>query len=109
MAYPGPKVHRVSRRKLGRGQSNSAVGVAVAVTGTSSTVTLTFARPVVVSGPIPFTIAVVTAVTQTVVSPTVVTILMSGAVTGHAWTLPSGAANVASYQGGAVYGTSGTF
>jgi hypothetical protein len=62
-----------------------------------------------VTGPIPITVATLTPVTQTIVSPTVVTILMSGTVATHAWTLPSGAANVATYQGGAVYGSTGTF
>ena len=102
-------MHRVSRRKLGRGQFPTANGVAVVATGASDTVTLTFARPVVVTGPIPITVATLTIVSQTVVSPTVVTILMSGTVATHAYAVPSGAANVASYQGGQVLGTTGTF
>lgn len=109
MAYPGPKVHRVNRRKLGRGQFPTAVGVAVSVTGASATATLTFARPVVVSGPIPLNVASLTATTQTVVSPTVVTILFSGTLATHTWTLPAGAANVMTQQGGPVLGASGTF
>lgn len=109
MSYPGPKVHRVSRRKLGRGQYPTATGVACVITGSADTATLTFARPVVVSGPIPLTVATRTLVSQTVVSPTVVTILTSGTVTTLAYTLPAGAANVMTAQGGPVLGTAGTF
>jgi hypothetical protein len=70
---------------------------------------LTFDRPVVVTGAIPITVATLTRSTQTVVSPTVVTVLMSGTVATHAWTLPAGAANIATYQGGPVLGSAGTF
>lgn len=109
MSYPTPKVHRVNRRKLGRGQYPTATGVAVVVTGTASTITLTFARPVVVTGIIPATVATRTLVTQTVVSPTVVTQLQSGTITGLAFAVPANAANVATYQGGGVVGATGTF
>lgn len=109
MAYPGPKVHRVNRRKLGRGQYPTANSVLVTVTSATPVVTLTFSRPVVVTGTIPITVATLTIVSQTVVSPTVVTITMSGSLTGHAWTVPAGAANVYTAQGGQVIGTSGTF
>lgn len=109
MAFPGPKVHRRNRRKLGRGQFPTAAGVTVTITGSASTVTMTFARPVVVTGIIPLTVASLTLVTQTVVSPTVVTQLMSGTVATHAYNLPAGAANVLTQQGGPVSGTSGTF
>lgn len=109
MSFPGPKVHRQNRRKLGKGQYPTSTGVTVALTGAGSTATLTFQRPVVVSGPIPLGVATLTPVTQTIVSPTVVTILYSGTVATHAYTLPSGAANVATYQGGQVVGAAGTF
>lgn len=109
-SYPGPKVHRPSRRKLGRGQFPAALGVAVAVTSTGTTnVTLTFARPVVVTGTINNTVATKTLVSQTVVSPTVVTQVWSGNVTGLAFTVPANANNVMSQQGGAVLGATGTF
>lgn len=109
MAFPGPKVHRVNRRKLGRGQFPTTTAVACVITGASTTVTLTFARPVVVTGPIPMTVATLTFVSQTIVSPTIVTQTWSGTLTGHAWTLQAGAANVATFQGGQVMGSSGTF
>jgi hypothetical protein len=109
MSYPTAKVHRVSRRKMGRGQYPAAMQVTVAVTASASTATLTFARPVVVTGTIPMTIAGKTLVSQTIVSPTVVTQLWSGALTGLAYAIPSMPANVMSYQGGQVVGTMGTF
>lgn len=109
MPYPTANVHRRSRRKLGRGQFGTALGVAVTVTASASTATLTFARPVVVTGTIPMTVATRTISSQTIVSPTVVTILFSGALTTLAWTVPAGAANVATYQGGPVLGAAGTF
>lgn len=109
MSFPGPKTHRRNTRKLGRNQYPVALGVGVVITSSSDTATLTFARPVVVSGPIPLTVATRTFVSQTVVSPTVVTILYSGALTGLAYTLPAGAANVLTQQGGPTLGASGTF
>jgi hypothetical protein len=110
MAFPGPKVHRASRRHLGRGQFPSATGVAVTVTSTGTTnVTLTFARPVVVTGTIPVTVATKTFVSQTVVSQTVVTQVWSGNVTGLAYAVPANPATVQTNQGGAVIGTTGTF
>lgn len=110
MAYPGSKVHRVSRRKLGRGQYPTSNGVTVVVTDTGSTATLTFARPVVVTGNIPMTVSGGTTLTsQTIVSPTVVTQVYSSALTTKTYNLPSGAANVATYQGGQVIGAAGTF
>ena len=110
MAYPGAKVHRVSRRKLGRGQYPPSLGTTVVMTSTGTTnVTLTFARPVMVSGTIPTTVATLTLVSQTVVSPTVVTQVWSGNVATHLGTFPTNAANVTTQQGGGVAGTSVTF
>lgn len=109
MAFPGPKVHRRNTRKLGKNQFPTAVGVNCVVTGSGSTVTMTFSRPVVVRGTIPLTVATRTLITQTQVSPTVYTQLMSGTLTGNAYNLPAGAANVMTQQGGPTLGTSGTF
>jgi hypothetical protein len=110
MSYPGPKVHRANRRKLGRGQYPTALGVAAVITTTGTTnMTITFARPVVVTGTIPTTLATRTLVSQTIVSQTVVTQVWSGNVTGLAYSLPAGAANVLTNQGGPTTGTAGTF
>lgn len=109
MAFPGPKVHRMNRRKLGRGQFPTALGVTVTATGTGSTAVLTFSRPVVISGPIPITVATLTYVSQVINSPTQATVTMSGTVATHAWAIPAGIANVSTYQGGPVAGATGTF
>jgi len=109
MAFPTNNVHRRDRRKLGRGQSATGGLVGVVISGTASTVTLTFARPVQVTGTIPLTVATLTLTTQTVVSPTVVTLLMSGTLAGHAWSVPSPIPNVSTYEGGVASGGSGTF
>jgi hypothetical protein len=109
-SYPGAKVHRTNRRKLGRGQHVQAPGVAVVVTSSGTTnMTMTFAQPVVVSGIIPSTVAGKTLVSQTIVSPTVVTQVWSGNVTGLAYTVPPATPNIKSFQGGPCLGASGTF
>ena len=112
-SYPGPKVHRVSRRKLGRGQypnqyQSNGVHCTLSSTGTTN-ITLTFDKPVVVTGNIPVTVATLTLVSQTIVSSTVVTQVWSANVATHLVTMPSNAANVASYQGGGVLGSTATF
>lgn len=110
MGYPGANVHRGSRRKLGRGQYPSSANITVAATSTGTTnVTLTFARPVVVTGNIGVTVATLTLVSQAIVSPTIVTQVWSGNVATHAFAVPSNDPHVSSYQGGALVGTSGTF
>lgn len=109
-SFPTPKVHRKNRRKLGRYQYPNipGVGCTISTTGTTN-LTMTFTRPVVVSGAIPTTVATRTLVSQTVVSPTVVTQVWSGNVTGLAYALPSDAANIRSSTGAGVAGVAGTF
>ena len=110
MAYPGAKVHRVSRRKLGRGQYPPSLGTTVVLTTTGTTnLTMTFARPVVVTGIIPVTSTGLTIVSQTVVSPTVVTQVWSASIAAATMVFPSNAANVTTQQGGGVAGTTVTF
>jgi hypothetical protein len=107
--YPGPKIHYPSRRHLGRGQFPTATGVGVFVTFSASTATLTFARPIIVTGLLPLVVTGLSPLTQTVVSPTVVTILFSGPLTGLTYLLPSGTYHATTYQGGPIEGTYGTF
>lgn len=109
-SYPGPKVHRPSRRKLGRGQYPAAAGCTCTITDSGDIATLTFSKPVVVSGTIPLAVSGgPTFVSQSVTSPTTVTQTFSAALTTHPYTLPANAANVSTYQGGGVAGTAGTF
>lgn len=103
-------VHRRNRRKLSRTSNATAANANVAVTSTGTTnATLTFDRPVVVTGTIGMTVATLTLVSQAVVSPTVVTQVWSGNVATHAYAVPAGDPNVATYQGGRINGKSGTF
>jgi hypothetical protein len=95
---------------MGRHQFPTNLNITVVASSTGTTnVTLTFSRPVVVTGNIGVTVATLTLVSQTVVSPTVVTQVWSGNVTTHAYAVPSNDPHVSSYQGGALVGTSGTF
>jgi hypothetical protein len=108
--YPGAKVHRVNRRKLGRGQYPTGGNISVVLTDATTVLTMTFSAPVVVTGQIPVTVAGgPTFVSQTVVSQTVVQQTWSATLVGHLVTFPANAANVSTYQGGKVAGTSITF
>jgi hypothetical protein len=110
MAYPGAKVHRVSRRKLGRGQYPTAPALTCVLTDATTVLTLTFSSPVVVTGTIPVTVAGgPTFVSQTVVNATTVTQTWSATLVGHTVTLPAAAANVTSTTGAKVAGVSATF
>lgn len=109
-SFPGPKVHRVNRRKLGRGQFPTPAAVTPVITSAASVATITFPVPVVVSGVIP--LAVVggpTFVSQTIVSSTVVTQTFSAALSTHTYSLPANAANVKTAQGGGTAAVAGTF
>jgi hypothetical protein len=113
MAYPTPNVHRRGRRSLGRHQSasvDSSNSVAVTPTVSTTTLTLTFNKPVVVTGIIPVTVTGgETLVSQTIVSSTVVTQIWSATLASATVTIPANAANVASYQGGGTEGITVTF
>src|ERR1700690_4049493 len=107
--YPGPKVHRVSRRKLGRGQYPQTTAVTVTVTDTGSTATITFSQPVVVSGTIALNVSGgLTLTSQTVVSNTVVTQVYSGTLATKTWSIASNTANVRGVTGGGLAAASGT-
>lgn len=109
-SFPGPKVHRSSRRQLGRGQSVQVPAAAVVVTDSTITVTFTFNQPVVVSGTIPLVQdSGETLVSQTIVSPTVVHQVYTGTLAGAHWSLAANPATVRTFQGGGVAAASGTF
>ena len=108
-SFPGSKVHRVSRRKLGRGQHVPRPVVTVTAAAATVTVTLTFSMPVIVSGTIKLNLSgSQTLVSQTITSSTVVTQVYSATVVGDTWSISSGAP-VATYQGGTLAPASGTF
>lgn len=109
MAYPGPKVHRANRRKLGRGQYPAAGDVVVSVAGSASTAVLTFSAPVSFYGVLTMTVATRTFVGQVVNTPTQATLTFNGAVTGLAWSIPGNQNAVRTFTGGRLAGASGTF
>lgn len=103
-------VHSRNRRRLGKNQFPSQAPVSVAVTSSGTTnATLTFSRPVIVTGNLHNTVATRTLVSQTQVSPTVVTQVWNGNVAGLAYAVPGGDPSVGTYQGGQVAGQGGTF
>lgn len=108
-SYPGAKVHRVSRRKLGRGQHVQLPSATVTAAASTTTVTLTFSQSVVVGGPIPLVLGTPqTPVSQVQTSPTSVTIVYPATVVGSTWSISS-AAPVSTFQGGGLAAASGTF
>lgn len=107
-SFPGPKVHRHNRRKLGRGQFPVFAGPTLTVTASSSDVMqIVSSEPVVWQPDIAATVATLTLVSQTVVDQNTVRITFSGAVASHAWTVPAGAG--VAYNGGPTPQASGTF
>ena len=109
-SYPSTKVHRVNRKKLGRGQFTQIAAATFAMTSTGDTATLTFDVPVIVEDTIPLAVSGgVTLVSQTVVSATVVRQLFSGPLAGLTWSVAGGTGQVATFQGGGLASSSGTF
>lgn len=103
--FPTAKVHRTSRRKLGRGQHVQLPAVTAAVTDSADTMTLTFNTPPIVNGNLDVQPVGLTFVSQTQVSPTVWHVLYSGALTTvHYAGIPAGSPLVSSAQGGAFAG-----
>lgn len=110
MAFPGPKVHRPSRRKLGRGQYPVVAGATVTVTAFSADVaSLVFSQPMVISGPVNFTVTGLTPIAQTAISPTEVRQSYAVALSTHTWTFAANQPGLATSQGGGVVAATGTF
>ena len=109
-SFPGAKVHRVSRRRLGKGQMPTRPAASITPTVSTVTVTLTFNVPVIVSGPIPLvTSAGGPIVSQTVVSPTVVNVVFTGSQAAATVSLIPNCGVISTYQGGGNSGFSITF
>jgi hypothetical protein len=108
-SYPSAKVHRVSRRQLGRGQHVQVAQATVSASASTVTVTLTFNVPVVVNGVIALNLGTPeTFVSQTQISPTQVHQVYAASVAGSTWSIHAGAP-VSTYQGGGLAPASGTF
>jgi hypothetical protein len=72
-SFPNSKVHRSSRRKLGKNQHVQVPAAVITPTVATTVITLTFSLPMVISGTLPVTSNTGTFVSQAVVSSTVVT------------------------------------
>jgi hypothetical protein len=109
-SFPGAKVHRVSRRKLGRGQHTQLSPVTAVVTDATDTATITLSEPCVINGTIPLNVSGgLTLVSQTVVSATVVQQVYSSALTTKTYSIPAGSPTIVGMQGQSFAGVSGTF
>ena len=108
-SYPGAKVHRSSRRKLGRGQHVQLTPAAVMALCATTTITLTFNVPVIVSGDVDLHLSVGgPMLTQEQTSPTTVVQTYTSSAAGATWSIDAGAP-VATFQGGGLAAASGTF
>jgi hypothetical protein len=108
-SFPTAKVHRVSRRKLGKGQHVQLPPVTITATASTTTITLTFSQPVVVAGIIPLVSNTGTFVSQTVVSQTVVQQVWSTSQAAATWSIAGGVPQIATFQGGGNAPAGGTF
>lgn len=108
-SYPSAKVHRVSRRKLGRGQHVQVPPVTIVPTVATTTVTLTFSQAVVVSGKIGYVGNTGPVLVQTQTSPTVVTLTFTGSQAAATYSIAANDPAIKTFQGGGNAAVSGTF
>lgn len=109
-SYPGSKVHRVSRRKLGRGQFVQMPPVNVYVTSATDTATLTFSAPVVLSGTPNLNISGgITEISSDQLNALTATITCSGTLSGATYSLEGADPSIKTFQGGPNNAATGTF
>jgi len=108
-SFPGSKVHRVSRTKLGKGQHVQLAPVTITATASTTTITLTFSEAVVVSGDIPLVSSAGEFVSQTVVSDTEVQQVWSASQATATWSIAANCGAVATFWGGGNAAAGGTF
>jgi transcriptional regulator of nitric oxide reductase len=108
-SYPSAKVHRTSRRQLGRGQTIPVAAVIATPSVATTTVTINFSVPVVVNGNLNLHTSVGTLVSQTVNSPTQITQVYSISVATASWSIAANDPAIRSFQGGGLAAASGTF
>jgi len=110
-SFPGAKVHRVNRRRLGRHQFPAAAPVVVtfATTAPGLTTELLFSVPVVVSGLIPIqSVNGAVPVSQAVGDPQSVVVTFNTALTtGDILILAPNVPEISTFQGGGNSGATG--
>lgn len=108
MSFPTPKVHRVNRRKLGKGQHVQLPPATCVVTSSGDVAVLTFNTPVVVNGSLDLHPTALSLVSQTQISATVWHVTYGSALTGVAYTgIAAGSPIVNTMQGGGFAGIPG--
>ncbi|HTX55253.1 MAG TPA: hypothetical protein VMD08_17750 [Candidatus Baltobacteraceae bacterium] len=108
-SYPSAKVHKPSRRRLGRGQAVQKPVCTMTASAVTTTVTLTFSQPVVANGTIDLHVSTgIALVSQVQSTPTTVTQVYAASVVGKTWSV-DGTAPVRTFQGGSVAPAAGTF
>lgn len=108
-SFPGPKVHRVSRRQLGRGQHVQRAAVTITAAVATETVTLTFSAPVIINGPINYFGDAGPVLVQAQTSPTTVTLTFTATQATATWAIAANDPNIATFQGGSNAAAGGTF
>ena len=108
-SFPGSKVHRRNRRALGRGQVTSipAAGLTVSTVSADVFKVVSDTPGVFDTSGAGITVASLTFVSASQVSTTELDVTMSGALTGHAYTLPSNI--LMTFIGGGSPAKAGTF
>ena len=108
-SYPGAKVHRPNRRKLGRGQTVQQPQATISATATTVTVTFTLSVPCVISGIVPVTTSNGAFVSQTVLSPTQFQQVFSLTQAAATVSIPNNCGQITTRQGGGNAAFSTTF
>jgi hypothetical protein len=107
-SYPGSKVHRRDRRKLGRGQVPPVTAPTLTITAHSADVARIVSNVPVVWGDLSgMTVATLTYASAAVVDQSTIDVTFSGALSGHAYAVPAGVGTA--YNGGPTPAASGTF
>jgi hypothetical protein len=108
-SFPGPKVHRRNRRKLGRGQSTQTPAASLSAVASTVTVTVTSNVPIIVSGVVPWTTDAGTLVSQAQTSPTTFNLVFSTSQAAATYSLPANCGAIRTFSGGGNAALSGTF
>lgn len=108
-SFPGAKVHRSDRRKLGRGQMPSIPPASLTVSTVSANVfkIVSSIPGVFQTNGAGITVATLTFVSATQVSQTELDVTMSGAISTHAYVVPSNI--LTTFMGGGSAAATGTF
>jgi hypothetical protein len=106
-SFPNSKIHKPSRKKLGKGQVPPTAPATVTPSVATTTVTLTASVPGIFANPTTFVATGGTIVSQGQLTPTTYQIVYTATQAAAVWTLPAHAFTTNS--GGTSIASSGTF